>query len=42
VGSGQATVHNEIRGDPVFWVDDGQASPALKAVLERLEGLRRL
>lgn len=41
VGSGQAAVHNEIRGDQILWVDDNQTGPALKAVLARLEELRQ-
>lgn len=41
VGSGQATVYNEIRGDQILWVDDNQTGPALKAVLARLEALRQ-
>lgn len=40
VGSGQARVHGEIRGDHVFWVEEGQAGPALKTVLAKLEALR--
>lgn len=41
VGSGEARVVSEIRGDQVFWVEEAQAGPALKAVLERLEHLRQ-
>lgn len=41
VGSGQAEVRNEIRGDHVLWVDGNQAGPALETVLARLEGLRQ-
>jgi SM-20-related protein len=40
VGSGQARIRSEIRGDHVLWIDEGQAGPALKAVLEKLEALR--
>jgi len=40
VGSGQAQVHNEIRGDQIFWIDENTAGPALGAVLQRLEALR--
>jgi SM-20-related protein len=41
VGSGQAQVHSEIRGDQVLWVEETHAGPALKAVLARLEALRQ-
>lgn len=40
VGSGQAQVHSEIRGDQVYWVEEALAGPALKSVLARLEALR--
>lgn len=40
VGSGQAEIRSEIRGDHVLWIDESQAGPALKAVLEKLEALR--
>lgn len=41
VGSGQAEVRSEIRGDHVLWVDENLAGPALKAALARLEILRQ-
>lgn len=41
VGSGQAQVRNEIRGDHVCWVEEADAGPALQAVLARLEALRQ-
>lgn len=40
VGSGQAEVRSEIRGDQVFWIDESDAGQALKTVLARLEELR--
>lgn len=40
VGSGEARVHSEIRGDHVSWVEEGQAGPALKAAWAKLETLR--
>ncbi|MEW6678812.1 MAG: 2OG-Fe(II) oxygenase [Pseudomonadota bacterium] len=40
IGSGNARVVNEIRGDHIAWVEEEQAGPALKAVLAKLEGLR--
>jgi len=40
VASGQARIRSEIRGDHVLWIDESQAGPALKAVLEKLEALR--
>jgi SM-20-related protein len=33
-------VRSGIRGDHVLWIDESQAGPALKAVLEKLEALR--
>jgi SM-20-related protein len=41
VGSGQAEIRSEIRGDHVLWIDESQAGPALKAILEKLEALRQ-
>lgn len=41
VGRGHAAVRSEIRGDHVLWVDEHQAGPALKAVMEKLETLRQ-
>jgi SM-20-related protein len=41
IGRGQAEVRSEIRGDHVLWIDENQAGPALKAVLEKLEILRQ-
>ncbi|MBI5329742.1 MAG: 2OG-Fe(II) oxygenase [Betaproteobacteria bacterium] len=41
VGKGSAQVRGEIRGDHVFWIDESQAAPPLRAVLERLETLRQ-
>ncbi|MCP5278116.1 MAG: 2OG-Fe(II) oxygenase [Thiobacillus sp.] len=41
VGSGQARVDGEIRGDHVLWVEEDNAGPALKSVLARLEALRQ-
>lgn len=41
VGSGQARVHGEIRGDQVLWVEEALAGPALRGVLEKLERLRQ-
>lgn len=40
VGSGQARVHGEIRGDHVLWVEEDQAGPGLTAVLAKLDALR--
>ena len=41
VGKGVAEVRSEIRGDQVLWIDEGVAGPAMQAVLEKLEDLRR-
>jgi len=41
VGSGQAQVHSEIRGDQIFWIEETTAGPALSDVLQRLEALRQ-
>jgi SM-20-related protein len=41
VGSGSARAVSEIRGDHVLWLDEANASPALQAVLTRLESLRQ-
>ena len=41
VGSGQALVVSEIRGDQVLWIDDQSAGPALKVTLDHLETLRQ-
>jgi hypothetical protein len=34
-------IRSEIRGDHVLWIDESQAGPALKAILEKLEALRQ-
>lgn len=41
VGSGQAALRTDIRGDHVLWVEQHLAGPALKATLEKLESLRQ-
>jgi SM-20-related protein len=41
IGRGQAAVRSEIRGDHVLWIEEGQAGPALKAALDKLEALRQ-
>jgi SM-20-related protein len=41
VGSRQAAVRSEVRGDHVLWIEECQAGPALKSVLEKLESLRQ-
>jgi SM-20-related protein len=41
VGSGNAQVVNEIRGDHIAWIEEAEAGPALKSVLARLENLRQ-
>jgi SM-20-related protein len=41
VGSRQAAVRSDIRGDHVLWVEENQADPALMATLEKLESLRQ-
>lgn len=40
VGSGKAEIRSEIRGDHVLWIEECQAGPTLKLVLEKLEALR--
>jgi SM-20-related protein len=40
VGSGQAEVIAEIRGDQVLWIDEAEAGPALQTALTKLEALR--
>ncbi len=41
IGRGQARIRSEIRGDHVLWVEEIKAGPALRAMLERFETLRR-
>lgn len=41
VGRGKAQVQGEIRGDQVYWIEEGAGGPALHAVQDRLEALRR-
>lgn len=41
VGSGQARVLSEVRGDHIRWLEEEVAGAAGKAVLARLESLRR-
>jgi SM-20-related protein len=41
VGSGQARIRSDIRGDHICWLDETQAGPALTEVLARLEDLRQ-
>jgi len=40
IGSGTAEIRSDIRSDQVYWIDEAQISPALEAVLARLEALR--
>ena len=40
VGSGQAEVRADIRGDQVHWIEEAEAGPALQIVLTKLELLR--
>lgn len=41
VGRGQAQVRSEVRGDQVLWLDEANAGPALRGVLDRFEALRQ-
>jgi len=40
VGSGQAQVMSETRGDRILWLETGDPSPAVQAYLAEMEGLR--
>jgi SM-20-related protein len=40
VGAGQATLHEEIRGDRVLWLDDDDPNPAAQAYFQAMETLR--
>jgi SM-20-related protein len=41
VGRGLAQVRSEVRGDHVLWVEEANAGPALRGVLEHCEALRQ-
>ena len=41
VGSGQARVVSEVRGDRILWLEAGDPSPAVQAYLAAMEGLRQ-
>ena len=41
VGRGQSRVRAEVRGDQVLWLEETEAGPALRGVLQDLEALRQ-